>query len=405
MAHRPGLQFLHTPGPTHIPDRVQNAMHQKAVDFASPDFMDLAVSCFDDLKPLFGTEGEVFIYTSSGHGAWEAAFVNLFEPGDVVLIPETGRFSRVWGEMAEALGLEMETIPNDWRHAIDPGAVETILRNDTEHRIRGVLVVHTETATGVTSDMQAIRRAIHAAGHPALFVVDAIASWLTTELPIDAWGVDVAIAASQKGLMLPPGLSFAAVGDKALAAAKECKTFREYWSWNARLGVEQYRRFCGTAPEQHIFGLREAIDILGEEGLDNVFHRHRRLAAAVQLAVEAWSRGGALEVNAVRPEERADSITAIRTTEGLDAEDIRRVAREVFDVACGGGLADLAGKVFRIGHMGDLNDPMVLGALGGIEAALGYLDIAHQSGLADAASHLAETAPHLIEPADKRQYV
>ncbi len=403
--HRPGRQFLHTPGPTHIPDRVQNAMHVKAVDFASPEFMDVAVECFEGLKPLFGlTEGEVFIYTASGHGAWEAAFVNLFEPGDTVLMPETGRFSRVWGEMGEALGLEIASVPNDWRSAIDPADVEAALRADTDHKIKAVLMVHTETATGVTSDVPAMRRAIDAAGHPALLVVDAIASWLTVELAMDDWGVDVVVAASQKGLMLPPGLSFTAVGPKALEATKNCKTFREYWSWSARLGFEQYRRFCGTAPEHMIFGLREAIEIVGEEGLENVFARHARLADATRLCVSEWAKGGALDFNAVVPEQRANGLTVVRVREDLDAEDIRRTARDMFDVACGGGLALLANKVFRIGHMGDINDPMMLGALGGVETTLGYLGLPYESGLGLAAKHLADTAPRLNRPADARTY-
>ncbi|PPR59919.1 MAG: Serine-pyruvate aminotransferase, partial [Alphaproteobacteria bacterium MarineAlpha4_Bin2] len=315
--HRPGRQFLHTPGPTHIPDRVQNAMHVKAVDFASPEFMDVAVECFEGLKPLFGLhEGEVFIYTASGHGAWEAAFVNLFEPGDTVLMPETGRFSRVWGEMGEALGLEIVTAENDWRTAIEPNHIEEVLRDDAQGKIKAVLMVHTETATGVTSDVPAVRRAIDAANHSALLVVDAIASWLTTELPMNEWGVDVVVGASQKGLMLPPGLSFTAVGPKALEATKQCKTFREYWSWEARLGFEQYRRFCGTAPEQMIFGLREAIDVLVEEGLNNVFARHARLADAARLCVGEWAKVGALEFNATVPEQRANGLTVIRVREG-----------------------------------------------------------------------------------------
>ena len=404
-SHRPGRQFLHTPGPTHIPDRVQNAMHVKAVDFASPEFMDVAVECFEGLKPLFGLkEGEVFIYTASGHGAWEAAFVNLLEPGDTVLMPETGRFSRVWGEMGEALGLKIETVENDWRTAIDQADVEEKLRADTDHTIKAVMMVHTETATGVTSDVPAVRRAIDAAGHPALLIVDAIASWLTTELLMDDWGVDVVVGASQKGLMLPPGLSFTAVGPKALEATKECKTFREYWSWSARLGFEQYRRFCGTAPEHMIFGLREAIGIIDEEGLDNLFARHARLADAARLCVGEWAKGGALEFNALRPEERANGLTVIRVREDLDAEEIRRTARDMFDVACGGGLALLANKVFRIGHMGDINDPMILGALGGVESTLGYLGLPYESGLGAAAKHLAETAPRLNRPADGRTY-
>ncbi len=407
MRRRPGREFLHTPGPTHIPDRVQNAMHNKAIDFASPEFMNLAVSCFDDMKPLFGLEdaGEIFLYTASGHGAWEAAFVNLFEPGDTVLMPETGRFSRVWGEMGEALGLVIASVENDWRSAIDPARVEEALRADTGRKIKAVLMVHTETATGATSDIQAIRAAIDAAGHPALLVIDAIASWLTVPLPMSEWGVDVVVAASQKALMLPPGISFCAVGPKALAATEACKTFREYWSWSARLGVEQYRRFCGTAPEHMVYGLREAIDILGEEGLDQVFARHARLAEATRLCVGEWVKGNVLEFNTTIEAERANSLTVIRVAEHMDAEDIRRTAREIFDVACGGGLALLAKKVFRIGHMGDLNDPMILGALGGIEAALGYLEVPFESGLAKAATYLAETAERGPKEIDKRTYV
>lgn len=402
---RPGRQFLHTPGPTHIPDRVQNAMHVKAVDFASPEFMDVAVECFDGLKPMFGLdEGEVFIYTASGHGAWEAAFVNLFEQGDTVLMPETGRFSRVWGEMGEALGLEIVSVANDWRTAIDPVDVESALRADTGHKIKAVMMVHTETATGVTSDVQAVRRAMDAAGHPALLVVDAIASWLTVELPMSAWGADVVVAASQKGLMLPPGLSFTAVGPKALEATKACKTFREYWSWTARLGFEQYRRFCGTAPEHMIFGLHEAIMMVQEEGLEEVFARHTRLADTVRVCVAEWAKGGALEFNALIPEERANGLTVIRVREDLDAEDIRRTARDMFDVACGGGLALLANKVFRIGHMGDINDPMVMGALSGVETTLGFLGLPYESGLGLAAKHLADTAPRLNRPKDGRTY-
>ncbi len=395
MPARPGRQFLQVPGPTNIPDRILNAMHRPAMDFAGPGFMDIAIECFEQVKPLFGTEGEVFFYTASGHGAWEAVYVNLFEAGDTILMPETGRFSLTWGEMATSFGVGIETIPNDWRTAIDTNALEDILRRDTGHRIKAVLAVHTETATGVTSDVQAMRAALDAAGHPALLVIDAIASFMTTPLPMDAWGVDVVIAACQKGLMMPPGLSFNAVGPKALAATRAVRTHRDYWSWDARLGMEQYRRFCGTAPEHLIFGLREAITMLNEWGLDAVFARHARLAGAVQAAVGEWTRGGALEFNATRPDERSTSLTVVRRTDGGSAEDIRQAAREVFDVAVGGGLSHLAGKVFRIGHMGDLNDPMILGALAGIEAALVQTGVAHESGLRAATAYLATTAPKL----------
>lgn len=390
-----GREFLHTPGPTNIPDRILNAMHRPAIDFSGPDFIALSTSCFDDLKGIFGTAGEVFILTSSGHGGWEASIVNLLEAGDAVLAPETGRFSKAWAAMAAAHGIAIETIPGDWRHAIDPDAVTDALRADTAGRIKAVLAVHVETATGVASDIPAIRAAIDAAGHPALLLVDAIASLGTVPLPMDAWGVDVAICASQKGLMMPPGLGFTAVGQKALEASAKCGTPRDYWSWQARGGPEYYRRFCGTAPEHMMFALRAAIDMLHEEGLDNTFARHARLAEAVRRTVAVWSESGPLEFNVVRPEERAQSLTVVRTPDGLDGETVRKVARERFGVSIGGGLSDLQGRAFRIGHMGDLNEPMILGALGGIEAALRTIGVAHDSGLAAAVDYLAETPPEV----------
>jgi len=404
MTMRPGRQFLQVPGPTNIPDRILNAMHRPAMDFAGPGFMDIAIECFENIKPLFGTDGEVFFYTASGHGAWEAAFVNLFETGDTILMPETGRFSLTWGEMANSFGLNIESIPNNWRTAIDIGALEDILRRDRDHAIKAVLAVHTETATGVTSDIPAMRAAIDAAGHPALLVIDAIASFMTTPLPMDEWGVDVVIAACQKGLMLPPGLSFTAAGPRALAATRHVATKRDYWSWDARLGMEQYRRFCGTAPEHLIFGLRESITMLNEWGLDAVFARHARLAGAVQVAVAEWARGGALEFNALHPQQRATSLTVVRRTDGGDADEIRQTAREVFDVAVGGGLSQLAGLVFRIGHMGDLNDPMIMGALAGIEAALIQCGVPHESGLRAVTAHLAATVP-VLKDRDTRRIV
>jgi alanine-glyoxylate transaminase/serine-glyoxylate transaminase/serine-pyruvate transaminase len=390
---RRGREFLHTPGPTNIPDRILNAMRRPAVDFNAPEFVDLAASCFEDLKGVFRTAGEVFILTSSGHGGWEAAIVNLLRPGDAVLIPELGRFSRGWGAMAEAHGIRVEPIPSDWRHAADPDAIADRLRADTGGAIKAVLAVHIETATGVASDIAAIRAAIDAAGHPALLFVDAIASLGTVDFQMDAWGVDVAICASQKGLMMPPGLGITAVGPTALEASAACPTPREYWSWQARSGPEFYRRFCGTAPEHLMYGLREAIDMLHEEGLDRVFARHARLAEAVRRAATAWCAGGPLEFNAVEPEQRAQSLTVIRTPEGFDSERIRIVARERFGMAMGGGMSDLVGRIFRIGHMGDLNEPMILGALGAVEAALRVCDVAHDSGLAAAVDHLVETMP------------
>jgi len=380
-------------------------MHRPALDFSSPEFMDLATECLDAVKPLFGTEGEVFFYTASGHGAWEAAFVNLFEPGDTILMPETGRFSKTWSEMGEELGLRIESVENDWRTAIDPNRLEEVLRADTDHRIKAVLIVHVETATGVLSEVGPIRQAIDAAGHPALLVVDAIASFMTMPLPMDELGVDVVIAACQKGLMMPPGLSFNAVSDKALEVSRGCRTHRNYWSWMDRMGREQYHRFAGTAPEHLFYALREAIAMIDEWGMEAIFARHTRLANAVRLCVQRWTEGGPLEFNARIPEQRTDSLTVIRCPDTVDPDRIRFVAREMFDVATGGGLGLLAGKVFRIGHMGDLNDPMVLGTLGGIEAALQRLKIPHQSGLADTIAYLSETAEEPERLQDTRRVV
>lgn len=386
MVWRSGREFLQTPGPTNVPDRVLNAMHRPAMDISCPAFLDLAAGCFRDIKPVFGTEqGQVFIYTGNGHGAWEAVLVNTLSPGDRILMPETGRFSRSWGEMAESLGYAVDYLPTDWRTGIKPDAVEAALRADTGHAIKAVLAVQVETATGVQSDMPAIRRAIDAAGHPALFFVDAIASLMTTPLPLDAWGIDAICAASQKGLMMPPGLGFVAAGPRALAAAEQARSPRNYWSWTGRTAKEQYRRFCGTAPTHLIYALREVLDIFAEVGLESIYTRHATLAAAVRACVGKWSEAGALEFQALNPQERSNAITAVRVPDGVDAEDVRTCARDRFMVALGGGLGAVEGKVFRIGHMGDLNAPMILGALGGVEAALSTLRIPYGPGGLDAA--------------------
>ncbi|HKK30210.1 MAG TPA: aminotransferase class V-fold PLP-dependent enzyme [Alphaproteobacteria bacterium] len=388
-----GREFLHTPGPTNIPDRILNAMHRPAMDFASPAFFEMAAKLFEDLKGVFGTSSEVFLYTASGHGGWEGAFVNCFSPGDTLLLPETGRFARVWGEMAERLGYKLEHVPGDWRTPIDVSAIEDKLSRDKEHRIKGVLAVQVETATGAWSDIKGIRQAIDAANHPALLIVDAIASFACVPLPMEEWGVDVTIAASQKGLMCPPGLGFCAVSEKALAASYESRSQMEYFSWPQRMKRESYSRFCGTAPEHLIFGLAEAIKMLEEEGWENVFARHTRLATAVRKTVEVWSEAGALEFNTLPPESRADSLTVVRTPEGMDSEIVRRTARDTFGVAVGGSLGDLANRVFRIGHMGDLNEPMILGALGGVEAALQVCQVPiGKGGVGAAVDYLASTA-------------
>ncbi len=375
-----GREFLHTPGPTNIPHRVLNAMHQPAVDFAAPPFFNMARGCFEDLKPIFKTNGPVFIYASSGHGAWEAALCNTLSPGDHILLPETGNFSYKWGLMAESLGLIIEHLPGDWRHAIDPDAVEQRLREDREGRIRAVLMIHVDTATGIISDVPAMRRAIDNAKHDTLLLVDTVASLATVDFQMDAWGVDVAIAAAQKGLMCPPGLGFTACSEKALRAGQSARLPRNYWDWRERMTEEQYIRFCGTAPEHLLFALREALNMLAEEGLPAIFARHQRLAGAVRQAVSVWASEGGMAFNALVPEQRANSVTAIRVPPGFDGEAVRTESRERFQVSLGGGLDRLRGDVFRIGHMGDMNDPMILGALAGVEATLQALKIPHGRG-------------------------
>lgn len=386
-------EFLHTPGPTHIPERVLNAMHRQCYDLADPEFLGLAASCFEDLKAVFRTEGQIFLYASNGHGGWEAALSNLFEPGEGVLIPEVGHFSRSWAGQARALGLEPLTTAGDWRRAVDPQAIEDALRQDGAGQIKAVLAVQTDTATGITSDLPAIRAAIDAAGHPALLVADVIASLAAAPFDMDGWGVDVAIGASQKALMGPPGLAMLAVNDKALGVALSKRNRTYYWDWQTRLEQEMYRRFCGTAPEQVLFGLRAALDILAEEGLDAVIARHARLAGAVQATVETWTEGGALAFNALMPAERSVSVTTVLIPEGLDGQAFRDEVRETFSVALGGGLGAMEGRAFRIGHLGSLNEPMILGCLAAVETALLRRGIAHGAGGLRAAIERLAAAP------------
>jgi len=387
----PGRTFLQTPGPTNIPDDVLGAMHRPAEDFSAPEFVETMTSMFARLKKLFATEGEVFAYIANGHGAWEASIVNLLSPGDHVLMPDTGRFSLVWQDMIEAFGITSERLPNDWRSPIDPQQVEDALRRDVDRKIKAVLVVHVETATGAVSDLRAIRAAIDAVGHPALLIVDAIASFACHELKTDEMGVDCVIAASQKGLMMPIGVSFTAAGPRAMEATKSVSANREYWSWKSRMAMETYRRFCGTAPMHMVWGLMEVMDKIDAEGLDNIIARHARLGEATRRAVSVWAEGGAMEFNTIDPKARSNSITCVRQVGDTDMNAIRAMARERFNVALGGGLALLMGKAFRIGHMGDLNEPMLLGALGGIDIALKRLNVPHGDGALDAAArYLAE---------------
>ena len=379
--HKRGRNFQMTPGPSNVPDRVLAAMHRPTVDLVDPDFMALTESCYDDLARVFGTGGRIFIYASNGHGAWESALVNLIGEGDLLLAPATGMFSSAWGELAADLGAEVEETPGDWRSAFDPAEVEERLRSDTGHRIKAVLAVQTDTATSVTSDIAALRRALDACGHPALLMVDAVASLGTVDFRMDEWGVDVAVAASQKGLMAPPGLAFTAVNDHALRKSRQSGVRRGYWDWARRVdSTEFYMNFFGTPPEHLIWGLREALDMLFEEGLASAFARHRRIAQAVHAAVGVWGRAGALELNAVNPAQRASAVTAIRVAPGIDANRLRQIARDELDVSLGTGLGQLDGKVFRIGHMGWINEPMILGALGGVEMALQACGVRYEKG-------------------------
>ena len=390
MTVKRGNEFLHTPGPTNIPGRVLNAMHQPAVDFVGAEFTAISDACFAGLKPVFKTKGEIFIYSGLGHGAWEAALANTLSPGDRILVPETGNFSLAWSRMAEALGLVADHLPSDWRHAVDSNEVETRLRDDKEHAYKAVLAVHTDTATGITSDIAAVRAAMDGADHPAPLMVDTVASLAATDFRMDEWRVDVAVGAGQKGLMLPPGMSFTAVSEGALTAGHNSMMPRRYWDWRARMGPEQYMRFCGTPPIHMIYGLHESLQMVMEEGLERIFARHQRLAEAVRRAVAAWGEGGGIEFNALVEAERSNSVTTILVPEGCDAEELRTVCRERFRVSLGGGLSRLEGRAFRIGHMGDLNEPMVLGALAGVELGFQTCGIPYgKGGVGAAVDYLA----------------
>jgi len=376
-----GRNFLMTPGPSNIPDRVLAAMHRPAVDLVDSDFVALTESCFDDLAKVFRTDGRVFLYASNGHGAWEASLANLIAEGDLVLAPATGMFSWAWGQLASDLGAKVEEMEGDWRSAFDADCIEQRLREDSQHRIKAVLAVQTDTATSVTSDIAAVRRALDACGHPALLMADVVASLGTVDFRMDDWGVDVAIAGSQKGLMTPPGLAFTAVSPRALEQSRTAGIRRGYWDWERRMDSEEfYMKFFGTPPEHLMWGLREALDMLFEEGLETAFARHRRLAAAVHAAVEVWGQTGALELNALNPSERAASVTTIRVAKGIDSNRLRLLARDELDVSLGYGLGPLDGKAFRIGHMGWINEPMVLGALGAVEMAMQACGVPYRKG-------------------------
>jgi alanine-glyoxylate transaminase / serine-glyoxylate transaminase / serine-pyruvate transaminase len=389
MAHKSGRHFLQIPGPTNVPDRVLRAIDNATMDHRGPEFGPMTLEILEGLKAVFQTKQPVVIYPASGTGAWEAALVNTLSPGDKVLMFETGQFAALWNKMATRLGLAVELVPTEWRRGVDPAAVEAKLREDSEHRIKAVCVVHNETSTGATSRIGAIRKAIDAAKHPALYMVDTISSLASIDYRHDEWGVDVTVAGSQKGLMLPPGLSFNGVSEKARKASASAKLPRSYWSWDEMLANNKTGYFPYTPATNLLYGLREALKMLAEEGLQNVFARHARHAEATRRAVRAWG----LEILCNVPEEQSNSLTAVMMPAGHDADRLRKIILEAYDMSLGTGLGRLAGKVFRIGHLGDFNDLTLAGTLAGVEMGLEIAGVPYKKGgVLAALEHLAESA-------------
>src|SRR5450432_4121784 len=385
MTVRAGREFLAIPGPTNMPDEVLRAMHRPSLDIYSKEMLDLTHSLLDDLKKLFITKGQTYIYIANGHGAWEATLTNVLSRGDKVLVLESGRFAIGWGNAAAGMGVDVEVLKGDWRRAIRPAEVEARLRQDKDHSIKAILAAQVDTASGVYNDIEAIGKAIKASGHPALFMVDAVASLGCMPFEMDAWGVDVAMSGSQKGLMAPPGLGFVAANDRARELHKKADLRTPYWDWTEREGPEHYRKYAGTAPVHLLFALRQAIDMLFDEQLPNVFLRHRLLAEAVRRAVGVWSEGQVLGFNIAEPGERSDTVTTVVMGGGHDPAVLHRFCKEKCGVVLGVGIGELQGQAFRIAHMGHVNAPMVLGTLGVIEVGLNALDIPHGKGGTEAA--------------------
>ena len=384
MTVRAGREFLAVPGPTNIPDEVLQAMHRPAVEIYSEPLIALTDGLLRDLGKVFATATRPYIYIANGHGAWEAALTNVLSRGDKILVLESGQFAMAWGDAAARLGVEVEVLEGDWRHAVRPSDVEARLRAEKDGAIKAILAVQIETSTGVANDIAAIGAAIKAARHDALYVVDAVASLGCVPFAMDAWGVDVAVSGSQKGLMSPPGLSFVAAGERAREAHRKAGLRTPYWDWTTRDGELHYQKYSGTPPEQLLFALRKALDMLFAEGFDNVFLRHRLLAEAVRRAVAVWKTGNVIDFNVVEPGDRSDAVTTVLTN-GYDAKLLRAYCDTKCGVVLGHGIGKLSGKAFRIAHMGHINAPMVLGTLGVIETALGALGVAHGKGGVQAA--------------------
>src|SRR5258707_10700467 len=382
-----GKHFLQIPGPTNVPERVLRAMARPTIDHRGPEFTQLTLEILEGLKQVFKTSGKIVIFPASGTGAWEAALVNALSPGDRVLMAETGHFAALWKRLAERLGLSVALLPGDWRHGVSAGDIEAALRTDAQHSIKAVCVVHNETSTGVTSRIPELRAAIDRAGHPALLLVDTISSLGSIDYRHDEWGVDVTVAGSQKGLMLPPGLSFNAISAKALAAAKTAGLPRSYFSWDEMLGPNKSGFFPYTPATNLLYGLREALHMLQEEGLDNVFARHARHGEATRRAVRAWG----LEILCADPAEYSNSLTAVLLPAGQDADKVRKIILDRFDMSLGAGLGKLQGKVFRIGHLGDFNDLTLAGTLCGVEMGLQLAGVPiRKEGVAAVLDYLAQ---------------
>lgn len=386
---RAGRHFLQIPGPTPVPERILSAMSRQILDHRGAEFQKLAKRVLAGVKPLFKTANHVIIYPSSGTGAWEAALTNTLSPGDKVLMCETGQFAVLWDAMARKLGLKTEVIPTDWRVAVDGNIIEDKLKADKAHDIKAVCVVHNETSTGCRSRIDEVRKALDALKHPALLMVDTISSLACTDMRHDEWGIDVTVSGSQKGMMLPPGLSFTAVSDKALAASKTAKLPRSYFTWDDMIAANANGFFPYTPATGLLFGLAEAIDMINEEGLENVFIRHERLAEATRRAVVAWG----FEIQCREPKFYSPAVTAVVMPEGYNADAYRKIVLDNFNMSLGTGLNRIAGKVFRIGHLGDTNELTIMGALAGVEMGFELAGVPHKKGgLAAAMSYLAETA-------------
>jgi alanine-glyoxylate transaminase/serine-glyoxylate transaminase/serine-pyruvate transaminase len=380
-SHPSGRHFLQVPGPSNVPDRVLRAIDNVTIDHRGPEFAALGKAVIAGMKKVFKTEADVVIYPASGTGAWEAALVNTLSPGDLVLMAETGHFASLWKKLADKMGLKVEFLPGDWRHGADPAQIEARLAEDKSHQIKAVCVVHNETSTGVASRIGEIRKAIDRSGHPALFMVDTISSLASIDYRHDEWGVDVTVAGSQKGLMMPPGLSFNAISAKARAAASGAQLRRSYWDWEEMLAINPTGYFPYTPATNLLYGLHEALEMLFAEGLEQVFARHDRHAEATRRALRAWG----LEILCQNPLEYSSVLTAVVMPEGHNADAFRKIVLERFNMSLGQGLSKLSGKVFRIGHLGDFNDLTLCGALAGVEMGLGLAGVPHRKGGTQAA--------------------